>query len=69
MIREGLVTSRQGALIHVTAMTACIHGDTPGSADFARRLRAALGTAGIAVAPLARSRVVVTGPRPRRPLP
>jgi UPF0271 protein len=53
MIREGLVTSRQGALIHVTAMTACIHGDTPGSADFARRLRAALGTAGIAVAPFA----------------
>jgi len=53
MIRDGLVTSRQRTLIHVTAMTACIHGDTPGSADFARRLRAALSTAGIAVAPFA----------------
>jgi UPF0271 protein len=53
MIREGLVTSRQGSLLHVTATTACIHGDTPGSADFARRLRAALGTAGIGVARLA----------------
>jgi UPF0271 protein len=53
MIREGFVTSRQGTMLHVTAMTACVHGDTPGSADFARRVRAALGTAGIAVAPFA----------------
>ena len=58
MIREGVVSSRQGTLLHVTAATACIHGDTPGSADFARRLRAALGAAGIdlarmGVAPLA----------------
>ena len=53
MIREGFVTSRQGTLFRVTATTACIHGDTPGSADFARRLRAALVAAGIDVAPLA----------------
>ena len=53
MIREGLVTSRQGSLVRVTAMTACIHGDTPGSADFARRLRAAVLAAGIGVAPFA----------------
>jgi len=53
MIREGHVTSRQGTLVRVNAMTACIHGDTPGSADFARRLRRALTAAGIAVAPLA----------------
>ena len=52
MIRDGLVATRQGSLLHVTAMTACIHGDTPGSADFARRLRAALSTAEIAVARL-----------------
>ena len=53
MIREGLVTSRQGSLLHVTATTACVHGDTPGSADFAQRLRAALSTARIGVARLA----------------
>ena len=58
MIRDGIVISRQGTILRVTAKTACIHGDTPGSADFARRLRAALvaagiGTAAIDVAPLA----------------
>lgn len=53
MIREGVVSSRQGALVPVTATTACIHGDTPGSATFARRLRAALDEAGIGVARLA----------------
>ena len=53
MIREGVVSSRQGTLVPVTATTACIHGDTPGSGDFARRLRSTLGTAGIAVAPFA----------------
>lgn len=53
MIREGSVTSRQGALLHVAAATACFHGDTPGSVDFARRIRAALGAAGIAVASFA----------------
>lgn len=50
MIREGVVSSRHGTLVPVTAMTACIHGDTPGSADFARRLRAALCAAGIDIA-------------------
>jgi len=53
MIREGAVESRQGTLLRVTATTACIHGDTPDAADFARRLRAALRVAGIDVAPLA----------------
>ena len=57
MIRDGIVISRQGTLLRVTATTACVHGDTPGSADFARRLRAGLvaagiGTAAIDVAPL-----------------
>jgi UPF0271 protein len=50
MIREGLVMSRQGTEIRVTATTACIHGDTPGAANFARHLHRALVAAGIAVA-------------------
>lgn len=53
MIRDGVVSSRQGTLLPVTATTACIHGDTPGSAAFARRLRAALNEADIGVARLA----------------
>lgn len=49
MVRDGIVTSRQGTPVPVIATTACIHGDTTGSASFARRLRAALAAAGIDV--------------------
>lgn len=51
MIRDGIVSSRQGTPVRVVPQTACIHGDTPGSADFARHLRMALIGAGIDVAP------------------
>jgi lactam utilization protein B len=44
------VESRQGSTRHVTATTACIHGDTPYAADFARTIRKALVNAGIDVA-------------------
>lgn len=50
MVREGLVESRQGSTLRVIATTACIHGDTPHAADFARTVRAALEKAGIGVA-------------------
>lgn len=53
MIREGIVTSRQGTPLQVTATTACIHGDTPNAADFARKLREALRREDIDIAPLA----------------
>jgi 5-oxoprolinase (ATP-hydrolysing) subunit A len=37
------------------ADTICLHGDTPGAANLARHLRAALEAAGITVAALATS--------------
>jgi UPF0271 protein len=40
--------------VAVRADTICIHGDTPGAADFARAIRAALAEAGVTVAALGR---------------
>ena len=49
MVREGSVTSVSGKTVRLQADTLCIHGDQPGAADFARAIRQALQTAGIAV--------------------
>ena len=50
MVREGKVTAIDGSEVRVHADTICIHGDTPGAAEHARALRAALSDAGIEVA-------------------
>ncbi|HEX8849077.1 MAG TPA: 5-oxoprolinase subunit PxpA [Gemmatimonadaceae bacterium] len=47
MVREGVVESIDGREIALRADTICIHGDTPGAGEHARRLRAALHEAGI----------------------
>jgi 5-oxoprolinase (ATP-hydrolysing) subunit A len=52
--REGSVRAVGGTQVTVKADTLCIHGDTPGAADVARAVRAALEGAGITVAALAR---------------
>ena len=49
MVREGKVTAIDGTEVRVRADTICIHGDTPGAAEHARALRAALSEAGIDV--------------------
>jgi UPF0271 protein len=49
MVREGKVTAIDGSEVRVHADTICIHGDTPGAAEHARALRAALSDAGIDV--------------------
>lgn len=49
MAREGKVRAVSGADLAIRADTLCIHGDTPGAPEYARRLRAALEAAGIAV--------------------
>ncbi|REK65912.1 MAG: LamB/YcsF family protein [Brevibacillus sp.] len=49
MVKEGKVTTRQGTDIEITAETVCIHGDGPHALTFARKIRAALETSGIAV--------------------
>ncbi|HEX5590955.1 MAG TPA: 5-oxoprolinase subunit PxpA [Candidatus Limnocylindrales bacterium] len=52
MARDGVVVAVGGATVALQADTLCIHGDTPGAAEHARAVRAALEAAGIAVRPL-----------------
>jgi len=49
--REGAVVAQGGERVSVDAGTICIHGDGPGAADLARRIRRDLEAAGIAVRP------------------
>lgn len=49
MLREGRVAARDGRPVDVVADTACIHGDSPDAAAFARRLRDALEDAGVVI--------------------
>ncbi|MFF7392792.1 LamB/YcsF family protein [Streptomyces scabiei] len=46
---DGTVTSHSGARIPVRARSLCLHGDTPGAVELARRVRAALEAAGVRV--------------------
>jgi UPF0271 protein len=39
-------------VIPVKAHTICVHGDTPGAADFARTIRTSLEALGIEIVPL-----------------
>jgi 5-oxoprolinase (ATP-hydrolysing) subunit A len=54
MVREGKVRSVDGNDISMRVDTICIHGDGPHAAEFARGLRAAFETDGIAVQPIGR---------------
>ena len=47
--REGAVVARDGKRVRVDAGTLCVHGDSPGAAALALRIRAELAAAGIAV--------------------
>ncbi|MGH9373014.1 MAG: LamB/YcsF family protein [Vicinamibacterales bacterium] len=49
MARDGIVCAVNGSDIPVRVATICTHGDTPGSHELARQLRAALDAAGIVV--------------------
>ena len=50
MLREQVVRAIDGSDLAIQADTICVHGDTPDAVAFARKLRAHLATAGIAVA-------------------
>ncbi|HVW20136.1 MAG TPA: LamB/YcsF family protein, partial [Opitutaceae bacterium] len=52
LAREGRVAAAGGGDIALEAQTLCLHGDGPGALGLARRLRAGLEAAGIAVRPL-----------------
>jgi UPF0271 protein len=52
MVREQSVTAQDGTRVSLRVDTICLHGDTPGAAQLAARVRAALTDAGIAVTAL-----------------
>ena len=47
--RDGVARTIDGGGIRIQAETLCIHGDSPGAAGFARRIRRELAAAGIVV--------------------
>ncbi|WAU80954.1 LamB/YcsF family protein [Streptomyces sp. Qhu-G9] len=49
LARSGVVTSLSGRDIAVRARSLCLHGDTPGAVDLARRVRARLEESGVPV--------------------
>lgn len=53
MAVEGLVAARDGSLLAVAPDSICLHGDTPGALDRARRVRQGLLAAGVVLRPFA----------------
>ncbi len=51
MLREGKVRSVEGRDVDVRGETICIHGDTPGAVEFARKLRSQLDHEGVRISP------------------
>jgi UPF0271 protein len=49
LARSGTVTAHSGRRIPVRARSLCLHGDTPGAVDLARRVRAELEASGVRV--------------------
>ncbi|MFD5803333.1 MULTISPECIES: LamB/YcsF family protein [unclassified Streptomyces] len=49
LARSGTVTARSGAVVAVRARSLCVHGDTPGAVDLARRVRERLEASGVLV--------------------
>ncbi|HEX3425799.1 MAG TPA: 5-oxoprolinase subunit PxpA [Acidimicrobiales bacterium] len=47
------VRAADGSIVAIDARSLCVHGDTPGAAEIARRTRAALLAAGVTLAPFA----------------
>lgn len=47
MARDRTVTSHDGRRVGITARSLCLHGDTPGAADLAVRVRSELAAAGV----------------------
>lgn len=52
LAQERMVIANDGSKIEVRADTICLHGDTPGAANIARRIHERFRLAGIRIAPL-----------------
>lgn len=55
MLKEGRIRSIEGTDVVVRPETICLHGDTPGAVEFARKLRERLEGEGVEIAPPVRS--------------
>lgn len=64
IVRDGQVRTRDGSMFRLRADTLCIHGDTSGAPEFARRIHERFREEGISIAPLE-----VTPSRDRRAQP
>ncbi|KKD04162.1 LamB/YcsF family protein [Streptomyces sp. WM6386] len=53
LARDGAVTAHSGTRIEVRARSLCLHGDTPGAVELARRVRERLTASGVLVAAFA----------------
>ncbi len=53
MVKEGLVEAIDGTVTAIRADSLCLHGDNPGAAEFADKIRRALEREGVRLAPLA----------------
>jgi UPF0271 protein len=51
MVRDGRVRAVDGSVIEFSAQTVCVHGDTPGAVEIARRLRDGLIAHGVSLEP------------------
>lgn len=54
MVCDGRVRAVDGSLIEFAAQTVCVHGDTPGAVQIARRLRDGLVARGVELKPFVR---------------
>jgi UPF0271 protein len=50
--RDGIVVAEDSSRLSIRADTICLHGDTPGAVEIARRIHERFRTAGIRIAPL-----------------
>jgi UPF0271 protein len=51
MAAEGVVVAVDGTHVPAAVRSICVHGDTPGAVDLARRVRTALESAHLTVTP------------------
>ena len=54
LAREGVIAATDGTLVPIAAQSICVHGDSPGAVQIARRIRAAFDAEGVALTPFAK---------------
>ena len=54
LVEQGTLTAYDGSILEVQGDTICLHGDTPGAADYARAVREQLESRGIVVQAMGR---------------